>query len=69
MNGLSAEVEELEYTRKKMEERTCCCGGPRGPQGIVEKVYRARKTGLLKCKVIMESGSVRYLDVLDVYAY
>lgn len=60
---------ELISTQKRMEECTCCCGTPRGAQGIVEKVYRARKTNSLKCKVIMDSGSVRYFDVTEVYVF
>ena len=68
-SDVSREDDDLLYSQKRMEERTCYCGAPRGPQGIIEKVYRSRKTGQLRCKVLMESGAVRYLELLDVYGY
>ncbi|GJJ03443.1 hypothetical protein RugamoR64_39810 [Duganella rhizosphaerae] len=59
-------VAELESARNKMEECMCRVGTPSGPTGIVEKVFRGRKGGALRCKVIMDTGSVRYLDEFDV---
>ncbi len=61
--------EELESMQKSMEECTCRVGGPRGPIGIVERVYQGRKTLAVKAKVLMESGAVRYVDVIDIRCY
>ena len=71
MNSLSekASQEELESLRMTMEERTCRVGGPRGPIGIVERVYQGRKSLSVKAKVLMESGAVRYVDVADIRCY
>ncbi len=64
-----ASAEELASMQKTMEERTCRVGGPRGPIGIVEKIYQGRGTLSVKAKVLMESGSVRYVDVTEVRCY
>lgn len=71
MTGTSivATAEDLKATALRMEERTCRVGGPRGPIGIVERVYLGRNSIAIKCKVLMESGAVRYLDSADVYCY
>ncbi len=61
--------EELEAAANRMEERTCRVGGPRGAIGVVERVYQGRKSVAIKCKVLMESGAVRYVDSADVYCY
>lgn len=55
--------------QNSMEERTCRVGGPRGPIGIVERVYQGRNTLSVRAKVLMESGSVRYIDVADIQCY
>lgn len=61
-------AEDIKKAATRLEERTCRVGSPRGPIGIVERVYRGRKTIAIKCKVLMESGAVRYVDEADVYA-
>lgn len=55
--------------KQRMEERQCRVGGPRGAVGVVERVYQGRRSIAIKCKVLMESGSVRYVDSADVYCY
>lgn len=64
-----ASKEEIDAMKKTMEERTCRVGGPRGPIGIVEKVYQGRNTWAVRAKVLMESGAVRYVDVAEVRCY
>lgn len=61
--------ENIKATALRMEERTCRVGGPRGPVGIVERVYRGRGSDTIRCKVLMESGAVRYLNEFDVYCF
>jgi hypothetical protein len=68
-NTMSVSAAELDAARRKMEERTCRVGAPRGPCGIVEKVFKGRATGTLRCKVLMDSGAIRYLDEIDVYLF
>ena len=64
---IDAEVAAL---AQSMEERTCRVGTPRGPTGIVERVYRGRRAvHTVRAKVIMETGGVRHVDVADVYCY
>ena len=54
--------------QKTMEERQCRVGDPNGPLGIVEKVYRRRgRHNAVGIKVIMDTGSIRYLCDFDVY--
>ena len=64
-----ASKDEIASMQKSMEERTCRVGGPRGPIGIVEKIYQGRGTLAVKAKVLMESGAVRYVDVTEVRCY
>lgn len=68
-NAASPSPDELHAAALRMEERTCRVGGPRGPIGIVERVYLGRKSTVMMCKVVMESGAVRYVDSADVYCY
>lgn len=64
-----ASKQELESLQTTMEERTCRVGGPRGAIGIVERVYQGRRTLDVKAKVLMESGSVRYVPITEVRCY
>lgn len=70
MTNLLITDDDVSHAARRMEERTCCVGAPRGPQGIVERVYRGRlASSSIRCKVLMDSGAVRYCDVNDVYCY
>lgn len=60
---------DLHAVALRMEERTCRVGGPRGAIGVVERVYIGRKSIAIRCKILMESGAVRYVDSIDVHCY
>lgn len=60
--------ETIESLQKSMEERTCRVG-PQGHIGIVEKVFQARNSLAVRAKVLMESGAVRYVNIVDIRCY
>ncbi len=61
--GAPAEV--LSDVRQKLEERQCRTPGS---FGIIERVYQRRRCapGVFGARVLMDSGAVRYFDLLDV---
>lgn len=67
MTGTAA-ADELAREQQRHEERMCNVGSPRGAEGTVERVYRARSSIALKAKVIMlDTGAIRYVDLGEVY--
>ena len=60
--------ETIESLQKSMEERTCRVG-LKGDIGIVEKVFQARNSVAVRAKVLMESGAIRYVNIVDIRCY
>lgn len=66
----SPTVADVRAAAQSFEERMCSVGTPRGPQGIVERVYRARRGNIsIRARVIMDSGAVCHVDIADVYCF
>lgn len=58
---------KLQTENQRLAERLCRVGSPQGSIGTVEYVYRSRHgKGVLRARVLMEGGSVRHVDLLDM---
>lgn len=61
---------ELDDENKRLAERMCRVGSPRGPEGTIEYVYRGRRGAKeLRARVLMEGGTVRHVDLLEIYVW
>lgn len=56
--------QQLIDAQNLMEERFCRF--PSGDEGIIEKIIRGRSIPILKAKVIMDSGVIRYTDIANI---
>jgi hypothetical protein len=53
----------IDDLNKRYGERMCAHNGT---DGIIEKVFKGRRCGLLRAKVLMNNGVVRYFYLYDL---